>query len=127
MEPGDYETQFHVVRLVEDREASFRGKLRSASSSSMNARCTGEHREVVSERIDYLSVTFAFDTQSHVMPGPQITAAQRLDQILHPGSLSHAQDIEPVAFREFVENVPSRTRLDPAKVSRVECGSTFWI
>ena len=61
------------------------------------------------------------------MPGLQNTAAQRLDQILNPGSLSHAQDIEPVAFREFVKTVPPQTRHDPARTDRVVCSSTFWV
>jgi hypothetical protein len=45
--------QFHVVRLVGHRGASFREKLRGVVFSSMDGLYTGKHHKVVSERIGY--------------------------------------------------------------------------
>ena len=52
----------------------------------------GVHPKVVSERLGHASVAFTLDTYSHVMPGLQEAAAERLDQILNPGGQAQVRD-----------------------------------
>ncbi len=61
VEPGDYEMQFHVVRLVGHRKTSFRKKSRSEVCSSINALHIGKHHKVVSEGLSYPAATFTLD------------------------------------------------------------------
>lgn len=42
----------------------------------------GEHPKVVSERLGHASVTLTLDTYSHVLPGMQEQATERLDALL---------------------------------------------
>jgi integrase len=42
----------------------------------------GEHPKVVSERLGHASVTLTLDTYSHVLPGMQEGATERLDALL---------------------------------------------
>ena len=42
----------------------------------------GVHPKVVSERLGHSSITITLDTYSHVMPGLQEAAAERLDQVM---------------------------------------------
>ena len=43
---------------------------------------TGAHPKIVSERLGHASVAFTLDTYSHVLPGLQQAAADRLDQLM---------------------------------------------
>ncbi|MCH7984387.1 MAG: site-specific integrase [Chloroflexi bacterium] len=43
---------------------------------------TGAHPKIVSERLGHASVAFTLDTYSHVLPGLQEAAADRLDQLM---------------------------------------------
>jgi len=43
---------------------------------------TGAHPKIVSERLGHASVAFTLDTYSHVLPGIQEAAAERLDQLM---------------------------------------------
>jgi integrase len=43
---------------------------------------TGAHPKIVSQRLGQASVAFTLDTYSHVLPGIQEAAADRLDQLM---------------------------------------------
>ena len=43
---------------------------------------TGAHPKIVSERLGHASVAFTLDTYSHILPGLQQVAADRLDQLM---------------------------------------------
>ena len=45
---------------------------------------SGEHPKVVQERLGHASITLTLDTYSHVVPGMQERASQRLDELLRP-------------------------------------------
>jgi hypothetical protein len=45
----------------------------------------GEHPKVVSERLGHSTVNLTLDTYSHVLPGLQQAAAERLADTLRPG------------------------------------------
>lgn len=81
----------------------------------------GVHPKVVSKRLGHASAAFTLDTYSHVMPGLQEAAAERLDQIPNPGGpLSRpGYRVRGVAFPDVVETGPPQTRGDPAGVGRV--------
>jgi integrase len=46
----------------------------------------GEHPKVVSERLGHASVTLTLDTYSHVLPGMQEGATERLNALLSQAS-----------------------------------------
>jgi integrase len=43
---------------------------------------TGEHPKVVQERLGHASIQLTLDTYSHVVPGMQERASERLDTLL---------------------------------------------
>jgi integrase len=45
---------------------------------------SGVHPKIVSERLGHASITITLDTYSHVLPGLQEAAAERLDKMLEP-------------------------------------------
>ena len=49
---------------------------------------SGEHPKVVQERLGHASVTLTLDTYSHLVPGMQERASQRLDELLRPAPVS---------------------------------------
>jgi integrase len=49
---------------------------------------SGEHPKVVQERLGHASITLTLDTYSHVVPGMQERASQRLDELLRPAQPS---------------------------------------
>lgn len=48
----------------------------------------GEHPKVVQERLGHATITLTLDTYSHVVPGMQERASQRLDELLRPAQTS---------------------------------------
>jgi integrase len=50
----------------------------------------GEHPKVVQERLGHSSIVLTLDTYSHVLPGIQQRASERLDELLRPRFGAHA-------------------------------------
>ena len=50
----------------------------------------GENPKVVSERLGHASVTLTLDTYSHVLPGLQQAASEKLEALLFGGPQSQA-------------------------------------
>ena len=44
----------------------------------------GEHPKVVQERLGHSSIVLTLDTYSHLLPGLQQRASERLDELLGP-------------------------------------------
>lgn len=44
----------------------------------------GEHPKVVQERLGHSSIVLTLDTYSHLLPGIQQRASERLDELLRP-------------------------------------------
>jgi len=57
-------------------------------SRSRQAPAAGEHPKVVSERLGHATVGITLDTYSHVLPGLQAAAAERLADVLGAASVS---------------------------------------
>jgi integrase len=80
LEPGNVLRTWYRVRTAAGLPTLRIHDLRHAHATLMLA--GGVHPKVVSERLGHGSVTVTLDTYSHVLPGLQAAAAERLDAIL---------------------------------------------
>lgn len=67
----------------------------------------GEHPKVVQERLGHSTITLTLDTYSHVVPGMQERAAERLDSLLDNSKAAVADSIRADAAKTSVPKATS--------------------